>query len=208
MDFRTAGVALWLAASAAGAFAQTTSTFTKTFSYLDPVDDTTVLPLGFGRAGDSVLTNRVAPGIDAFSRAAAPEAFTPGVLPFTFHDFWKFNGLHAGVYTFDTTITATGNTGFGVVLFEWFSAGSPSSINFTVSPDYRTAHGTGTFTVDAGCEVQYCVFMHLYGWQDNGADRGYKGLTEVTLVPEPATTALWLAGLGALGLVARRRRAG
>jgi len=202
MKFSSAALALLLTASSAGVLAQTTSTYTKTFQY---VDAGAVLPLGFGRAGDAVI-NKLG-GAEALQFAAAPDAYTPGVLPFTFHDFWKFNGLQAGTYNFDTTINATGNTGFGIVLFEWFSQGAPSSINFTISADYRTAHASGSFTVDPGCDVNYCVFMHLYGWQDNGANRGYNGLTTVTAVPEPSTTALWLAGLGGLGWLARRRRA-
>lgn len=38
------------------------------------------------------------------------------------------------------------------------------------------------------------------------ANLGYSGVLSVTVVPEPATTALFLAGLGALGIVGRRRK--
>jgi hypothetical protein len=39
-----------------------------------------------------------------------------------------------------------------------------------------------------------------------GGAPGYYGTMTVTMVPEPATTALFLAGLGALGIVGRRRK--
>ncbi len=207
MKFTSAGLALLLALASTGSFAVTTWTGSKTFSYIDPTQDV-VLPLGFGRAGDRAIDTGIdkAAGISALRQQGSPDAVTFGSLPFTFHDIWTFNGLKAGSYSFDTLIAATGTTGFGLVMLEWYSQGTQSSMTFDISGDYRTAHAAGTVTLDASCQLNYCMSLHLFGWQDSTADRGYNGLINVSAVPEPATAVLWLAGLVGLGALSRRRR--
>ncbi len=65
-------------------------------------------------------------------------------------------------------------------------------------------------SVSLGSQNGMLVDVVLYGnpdttgWGDPGAPFGWTGLTEVEIVPEPS--AGLLLGLGALGLVARRRR--
>lgn len=209
MNLKTCTLAALLALCATGASAQRVATYTDTFL----ADSSgSLLALGFGRGGDvispkTVSSARFAPA--SFSALSA--AATPGTLPFTFHDIWKFNGLEAGTYSLNTTVDAFTNTTFGLVLFVWSDNGSLDSFEFQIAPDMKSAQGSGTFTVGAGCVVNYCVNMHIYGWDDGlaipGSGYGPQTTLGVTPVPEPATGAMLLAGLGALGWLARRRRA-
>lgn len=207
MKLKTFAIAALLVMGAAGASAQRLTTYTDTFSY----DAGSLLALGFGRGGDVISespasTLRFAPA--SFSTLSAA---TPGTLPFTFHDIWKFNGLAAGTYSLNTTIDAFTNTSFGLVLLVWSDNGSLGSFDFQIAPDMKSAQGSGSFTVGDGCVVNYCVNLHLYGWDDGegvpGSGYGPQTTLGVTPVPEPTTGAMLLAGLGALGWLARRRRA-
>jgi hypothetical protein len=209
MQFKSACAAVLLAAAATSSFAVPlqTHSFETTFQYVDPTDPVDVQKLGFGRGGDGAIVPveslpQAQPG--AADHAGLPVGGAPiGTFPFTFHDTWQFNGLQAGTYQLDTTITTTGDTGLGLVVFQYFSGGSLKSIDFTISPNFHTATGVGSFTVEAGKSV----YMQLYGWDDGvSADRGYRGFSAVQTVPEPATGALWLSGLGGLAWLARRRR--
>lgn len=201
MKLKSTFVAGLLALSAAHSMALGVTTYNKTFTYVDPGNPIEVVPLGFGRGGDkSILPPAGAPG-------APPKAFTPGVLPFSFHDLFQFNGLLPGVYSFDTTISTIGNAAFGLVMLEYYSNGTLNSITFDISPDLKTAHGVGSFTVDPGCDVKYCVFTHVFGWDDGDKASGYSGTVTATPVPEPASAALLMAGMATLGWLARRRRA-
>jgi hypothetical protein len=209
MSFKTACAALLLAAAATSGFAAPLQkhSFETTFEYVDPSDPVDVQKLGFGRGGDGAIVpveNTVLALPGALERANPPTGAAPiGTFPFTFHDSWQFNGLLAGTYQLDTTITTTGDTGLGLVVFQYFSGDTLKSIDFTISPDFHTATGVGSFTVEAGKSV----YMQLYGWDDGvSADRGYRGFSAVQSVPEPTTSALWLAGLGGLAWLARRRR--
>jgi hypothetical protein len=79
--------------------------------------------------------------------------------------------------------------------------------------------GVGTITADAGSNFSAISYTGLgagtYELSINGTLlKGYKGdsyggdiISEVAPVPEPETYALMVAGLGMLGLMARRRRA-
>lgn len=211
MNLKTFTLAALLVVSAASASAQRLTTYTDTFL----ADDSgSLLAAGFGRGGDVITPNegtqllRMSSFASSFAESSAN---TPGTLPFTFHDIWKFNGLAAGTYSLDTTIDAFSNTSFGLVLFVWNDNGSMDSFEFQIAPDRKSAQGSGTFTVGAGCVVNYCVNLHIYGWDDGdkipGSGYGPQTTFGVTPVPEPATGAMLLAGLGALGWLARRRRA-
>jgi hypothetical protein len=213
MKLKIAGLALLLAVASNSGFAQTiTRNFVQSFKYADVGE---VANLGFGRAGDvATVPDGLVAGTDRFGAESSlargvgeTDSFTIGVLPFTFHDYWQFGGLKAGTYSLDSTLTATGSTAFGLVLFEWVSNAAPSYIDFTISNGGKTAHGSGSFTVDASCAATHCVVMHVYGWDDGSASTGYNGKGVATAVPEPTTGALLLAGIGTLGWLARRRRA-
>ena len=211
MKLKTFAIAALLVVGAASASAQRLTTYERTFLY-DPKLDS--LALGFGRGGDvfSEPTESAllfAPA--SFSEAIQASAATLGTLPFTFHDIWKFDGLPAGTYSLDTTINAYTNTTFGLVLFVWQNNGSLDSVEVDIPPDLKSAQGSGTFTVGAGCVDNFCVNLHIYGWDDGDGipGSGYGNPTNtfsVTVVPEPTTSAMLLAGLGALGWLARRRR--
>jgi hypothetical protein len=215
MNFKICTIAAMLVMGAASASAQRLTTYTDTFLY-DTSDR--LLALGFGRGGDVISPSTGSSARFVQESFSTLSAATPGALPFTFHDVWKFDGLAAGTYSLDTTINAFTHTTFGLVLFVWSDKGSPESLDFQVASDMKSAQGSGTFTVDPGCihvpgePPKYCASLHIFGW-DDGLDipgSGYGGPTTtfgVTVVPEPTTGAMLLAGLGALGWLARRRRA-
>ena len=107
------------------------------------IDPLNILPLGFGRPdGFGRADDLPAPLSLASSGgrsslaldAAAPgtDAFNPGVLPFGFHDIWTFTGLAPGSYSFNTTLAASGQLAFGLVLYEWYAQGSLQSVDFSV----------------------------------------------------------------------------
>jgi len=210
MKLKTFAIAAMLVMGAASASAQRLTTYTDTFKY----DTGSLLALGFGRGGD-VISEPIGPALRfapaSVSSLIEPSAATTGTLPFTFHDIWKFNGLAAGTYSLDTTIDAFTNTSFGLVLFVWQDNGALDSFEFDIAADGKSAQGSGSFTVSEGCVVNYCVNMHIYGWDDGeaipGSGYGPQTTFGVTPVPEPTTGAMLLAGLGALGWLARRRRA-
>lgn len=181
------------------------------------IDPLNILPLGFGRPdGFGRADDQPAPLSLASSSgrsslaldAAVPgtDAFNPGVLPFGFHDIWTFTGLAPGSYSFNTTLAASGQLAFGLVLYEWYAQGSLQSVDFSVAPNLLSAQGSGTFTVDAACAATGCARLHIWGWDDGVASGNYTGTTTVTPVPEPETWALMLAGVVALGALARRRQ--
>lgn len=213
MKLKTFAIAAMLVMGAASAAAQKTRSFTETFTYLGPAGSDAVQLLGFGRGGDV----KIDPTATTLLRAPAPEAmaarsgFSPLLVgtPGPFHDFWEFNGLRPGTFSFDTVINAAPDTTFNVVVLQWIEGNRTRWIDFTIDqPGMQTARGTGTFTVDPSCSTEdYCVSMHIYGWDEGLSTSGYGARANVQVVPEPTTGAMLLAGLGALGWLARRRRA-
>lgn len=66
---------------------------------------------------------------------------------------------------------------------------------------------TGSFLLTANGSLQTLAFAVMDVGDAAGVTRFALTDLQVTPVPEPATLALWLAGLGAVGVAARRRRA-
>ena len=128
------------------------------------------------------------------------------------------NQMYSELITVDEGAGASGTWGFSMVL------DTPGLVELTVSGGFsvrqtttsesqlatRTCYNTGS--PDGGVELTCDSSWSLsYPQTRNESDFGGSLNTpslqiEVLAVPEPATTALWLMGLAAVGTVARRRR--
>lgn len=113
--------------------------------------------------------------------------------------------LAAGTYTVDSTLAA--NTSFTDISDVWFSnskdkkdSGKYDTSFSEVSSDSYA--GAETFTLTSATRVYIDVVASTVGKNYPG----YTGSLTISAVPEPATTALLLAGLGMIGFVGRRRR--
>jgi len=113
--------------------------------------------------------------------------------------------LAAGTYTVSYSLDGSNLTKFAQT---WLSKDGNRS--WTDSRDFRLgsisnggthAADSFTFTLTKADRVYFNVDAL------RAQNLGYSGTLTVTAVPEPGSTALFLAGLGALGLLARRRRA-
>lgn len=208
MNIRSSIAAVLLAAGASNSFAITTYNFDGGFKYTSP---TVVAPLGFGRLdgfgrADSALPNTLSKLSPSANRSAtlADPGYTPGISPPNYLDNWKFDGLKAGTYEFNTTVNTFGLLALDTVTLGWYSGGTAHFQSITVGSDFKSATGITAITVDPGCDVNTCVWLNIYGWEDTtSSPRGYKA--SISQVPEPDTYAMLLAGLGVIGFVARRR---
>jgi len=188
MHLRSIVAGAALAAAASGSFAITTNNFEGGFTYLGPG---VIEPLGFGR-------------VDGSGQAGG---YTPGISPPNFLDNWNFTGLTTGTYQFSTIIATNGLLALDTVTLGWFSGGKAHFQSITVSPDFTSASGLTSITVDPGCDVNTCVWLNIYGWEDaTSSPRGYNAMI-AQQVPEPESFALLLTGLAVVGFVVQRRRA-
>ncbi len=193
---------LALAASGAQAVRQTVYTSAK-FVVTDPVAGTVELD-GFGRVITAAASSASSRRVASFSTLATARE--------PFFDTWNIDvgGIAPGLYAFSAfAIDATGSLQFDSVTFNSIDdAGKRRTILFDLNATRTQAVGSGQFTVRASCPIESCVWIDIAGTQLDGAvGEGYGGTTTAALVPEPASVALMLAGLVALGAWVRRRPA-
>jgi len=156
-------------------------------------------------------------GRGAVSNSPGPVAFGLGLsldaARVPFFDTWNIQvgDIAPGTYSFsDMLIDATGSLlfgtgGFAVTFNSIDEFGDRNTVLFNVNDAGTQAKGSGVFTVRGSCPISSCVWIDLSGTQEVGSPAGYGGTVIAAVVPEPATGALLLLGLAAVGAAARRR---
>jgi PEP-CTERM motif len=118
-----------------------------------------------------------------------------GVTGATFSDTWTFMvGTYAGAppFKFESSLTSFDGVKFTEVV-----------LNGTFSFDILNS---GNLSVASGTSISGALPWTLTIKGTTDGLGSYGGQLSVTPVPEPETYALMLAGLGAIGFMARRRR--
>lgn len=115
--------------------------------------------------------------------------------------------LDAGTYSFQSQVDAQGEQLAGA----WFSysqaknqGGKDDIADFTSITSQSFAGSVASLTLAAPTKI--FVDVNTILGKKAGKDASFEGTLTISPVPEPATTALLLAGLGMIGFVGRRRR--
>jgi hypothetical protein len=115
-----------------------------------------------------------------------------------------FTTLAAGTYTFAFNLDVVNKTTLDAVWLstsgDKYTTGVDDFHVFSVTPGSTAATGSWTQTFASATKV----FFNVNGTKNKNL--GYNVAYSITPVPEPETYAMFLAGLGALGLLARRRK--
>lgn len=134
---------------------------------------------GYTDRVDLVIGSAPAPMDESLIGSTVTAKITAGVVDFKFYDAFGGSAINGGAWSKDTSIALLGT-------------------------DFTTTAASGALAAGAS-------FSYVLGFNDSA-----KGLDDwddyiigvnITPVPEPSTYALLLAGLGAVGFVARRRSA-
>ena len=139
-------------------------------------------------------------------------------IPLTFGGF-AVPGTFNDIFTF--TLPANGGSGYSVTNFTSLPGqfntilatlsliSNPDGILFNLDDTFLATSFTpgGSSLALAWTASPAGSYYLAVGGLSNGTQGGiYNGAISVTVVPEPETYAMMLAGLGALGFLARRRR--
>jgi len=145
---------------------------------------------------DNTFADDVMPG-ESFL-AAGPTWGTTATMTFTGTPVTFISFLWGSPDTYNTL--TVNSTGPGPNSQTFTATGTGFGVAFPVTNGDQTFNQLVSFTAGAGSTITSLVFA------SSSADAFEAGRFSVTAVPEPETYALLLAGLGALGFVARRRR--
>ena len=140
-----------------------------------------------------------------------PLSFGGFAAPGPFNDIFTFTLPANGGSGYSVTNFTALPGQFNTVLSTMSLVSNPDGILFNLDDSFlrsSVAPGGNSLVLSWGATPGGNYYIAV-GGVTNGAQGGiYNGAISVTAVPEPETYAMMLAGLGAIGFLARRRRNG